>query len=354
MRIMQVIPEFSLGGAERMCANLSIALKKMGQEVIVVSLYNYESSITNELQNNGIKLIYLNKKMGADITIILKLIRVLKKYKPDVVHTHLYASKYAQIAAVLTKVKTKVHTIHNIAGKDGGKADQIINRILRKTFHMIPVSLSDDIRKTVMETYGISTSQTPIILNGVPLEKCKVLNVYKETATDFLHIGRFAEAKNHRTLIQAFVQAHKIVPELRLFLYGEGVLEQECKKLVSELDAAKYIFFCGTTNDPYTVMQSKDVFILPSLWEGVPMTLIEAMGSGMPIIASNVGGISDMLEDNVSALLIDSSAGQIADAILKIYSNRNLRKTLGYNAHNRANGFSAEMMAEKYYKVYLH
>ena len=84
------------------------------------------------------------------------------------------------------------------------------------------------------------------------------------------------------------------------------------------------------------------------------MTLIEAMGSGMPIIASNVGGISDMLEDNVSALLIDSSAGQIADAILKIYSNRNLRKTLGYNAHNRANGFSAEMMAEKYYKVYLH
>ena len=115
----------------------------------------------------------------------------------------------------------------------------------------------------------------------------------------------------------------------------------------------KNIFFCGLTNDVYSVMESSDIFVLPSLFEGMPMTLIEAMGTGMPILASNVGGIPDMIENEKSGLLCEPTVDGIVAGLERLISSEEDRQTYGHNAIISSEKFSADKMAKDYYKIYL-
>ena len=173
MKIIQVIPLLDLAGAETMCENLTNSLLDLGHEVTVVSLYTHHSAITDRMQHNGINIVYLDKKNGIDLSILFKLVKVFKEYRPDVVHSHLYAGKYAHIAASLCRIPGKVYTIHNMATKEAGKLNRIFNRFLFKKCDVIPVSLSAEIQKSVMKEYGIDSKSTPIVFNGQPkIMKC--------------------------------------------------------------------------------------------------------------------------------------------------------------------------------------
>lgn len=353
MKIMQVVPEFRFGGAETMCANLSIELKKRGHEVLVVGLYRYESAITKRLTDSGIEVVFLDKKPGLDPLLVGRLVRLMRSFRPDAVHTHLYAAKYAQFAAILAGVHHRVHTIHNMAQKDGGRADHKLNRILFRHFGVIPVSLSVAIRQTVTALYGIPQEMSPVILNGVPLEKCGSKAENAEFTGRFIHVGRFSKQKNHEMLIPAFIEAHKTHNQIELFLFGEGELEESCREMVTQRNAQDYIHFCGVTGDVYSQLARADVFLLPSLWEGIPITIIEAMGTGLPIIASRVGGVPDMLEDGVSGLLIDPEPEQLTRAIEALAEDADLRAKLGSQARLRADAFSASTMARAYEQAYM-
>ena len=154
-------------------------------------------------------------------------------------------------------------------------------------------------------------------------------------------------------MIEAFIIAHKKEDCIELFLYGEGEKRDECVKLVNDHNADGYIHFCGVTGDIYSVLEQADVFILPSLWEGVPMTLIEAMGTALPIITTPVGGIVDMLEDGKEAVFTGTDSKSIADSISMVVNNTELRQTLGHAALTKSEQFSAKKMAEKYLALYL-
>ena len=124
------------------------------------------------------------------------------------------------------------------------------------------------------------------------------------------------------------------------------------EKLVSELQADNYIHFMGLTNDVYSAMSEADVFILPSIYEGMPMTLIEAMATGLPIITTPVGGIVDMLEDGSEAIFTGTDSDSIEDSICRLVDNTELRQSLGQAALERSKQFSAGAMAEKYTELY--
>lgn len=289
MKIIQIIPLLDLAGAETMCENLTNSLIKLGHEVTVISLYDYHSVITERMEKNGIKIIYLNKKSGLDLSLTFKLVKIFKEYKPDVVHSHLYAGKYAHVAASICGIKAKIYTIHNIARNEAGKMNRTFNRFLFKKCHVVPVSLTEEIQKSVVDEYNIDFKNTPVVFNGVSMEKCHIKNDYTGNKK-ILHIGRFSKQKNHEVLVKAFSIVVNRGHDVSLYLYGQGELEESIKELVKNLHMDKNIFFCGLTDDVYSVMESTDIFVLPSLFEGMPMTLIEAMGTGMPILASNVGG----------------------------------------------------------------
>ena len=349
---MQVIPNFGYGGAEVMCANLAIELKKMGHDVLVVSLYSLKTYIVDEMIGNGIRFVSLGKKGGIDFSFFFKLARLIHKEKPDVIHSHLYATKYAQFLASIFGVRTKVFTIHNEASKDGTRIDHCLNRFLLKFCNVIPVTLSHDLIDSSCKVYGPKLRQMPVVFNGIPLDKCQPVVGYPSEAKKFLHVGRFMTAKNHKNLIEGFVKAKKTCPSIELFMYGEGPLQSEIMQLVEKYEAASYIHYCGISSDIYSIMHGMNVFLLPSLWEGFPMTLVEAMGTGMPIIASNVGGIPNMLKNNHSALLIEPNSESITESIVAMYNDSSLRERLGRNALEDSTKFSSKGMALSYLKVY--
>lgn len=353
MKIIQVMPEFGLAGAEIMCENLTYELISLGNEVIVVSLYDYHSAITKRMEDRGIRIEYLQKKSGLDLSVILKLKKMFSKEKPDVIHTHRYVMQYSIPAAILSGVKKRVHTVHNIAQKENTPLARKINKLFYKFANVIPVAISNEIKKTIIEEYKIMNDKIPVIINGIDLEKCILKDSYTlNNAIQILHIGRFSEQKNHVGLINAFAKYVKEYPNAVLNLIGDGEKRTQIESLVKSLQIEKNVVFRGLQDNVYEYLKNADIFVLPSLYEGVPMTLLEAMGSGLPIIATDVGGVSDILTNNEEALLIAVDDGAIENALFRFSEDEALREKCGKNARLRSEQYSSHSMARLYMEAY--
>ncbi len=352
MKIIQVIPLLGLGGAETMCENLTYALRDLGHEVIVVSLYDHNSPITQRLADNKVDVRYLHKKRGFDASLFCRLKRLFIDEKPDVVHTHLYAAKYCFPTAKLAGVGRIVHTIHNVAEKESRRNARILNGFYFRHCGVVPVSLSKLVQDTVVKEYRLDNAKTPVVYNGVNLLKCRVKTEYSTHGVfKILHIGRFFEQKNHAGLIEAFEIFHKKYPNSELRLIGNGELLDTIKILVDSKKLSDAVKFLGQQSEVFDYLYEADIFTLPSNFEGMPMTLIEAMGTGLPIVATAVGGVPDMLDEN-SALLVDVNIEQIAGAFERYYLDEQLRQTHGKKVYEKKEHFSAAKMAQDYYKLY--
>ena len=354
MNIVQIIPMFGLAGAETMCENLTYELVELGHKVTVISLYDYHSAITERLENAGVDIRYLGKKRGLDLSMIRKIKRVLKDTKADVVHTHLYSIEYAVLAAILAGVKHRVHTIHNVAEKENGKKARKLNKFFFKHCHVIPVALSKLIRDSIAKEYGINKNKIPVIYNGIDLSKCLPKTDYSICGNfKILHIGRFSEQKNHIGLVKAFKLFHDKHINSELWLIGDGEKKAEIEKHVEDNGLVSSVKFLGLQSNVYVYLHDADIFTLPSNYEGIPMTLIEAMGTGLPIVATAVGGVPDMLDEE-STLLVSPEDNCICEAFEKYYESEYLRRLHGGKSMEKSNLFSSAVMAEKYSKIYSH
>ncbi len=352
MKIIQVIPLLGLGGAETMCENLTYALRDLGHEVIIVSLYDYNSPITERMAENKVDIRYLHKKQGLDISLFSKLKNLFVEEKPDVVHTHLYAAKYAFVAAKNARIKCIVHTLHSIAVQESPRSSRYINSFFFKHGYAIPVALSKLVQATIVDEYKLDEKKVPIIFNGVDVSKCKEKIDYSFGDTfKILHIGRFMDVKNHSGLIEAFEKFHARYPRSELQLVGNGELFETIKQLTYKKKLENAVHFLGQQSNVFDFLHNADMFVLPSLYEGMPMTLIEAMGTGLPIVATAVGGVPDMLDNNCSQL-VAVDVEQIAEAFEKYYLEEQLRQTHGKRALDKKEDFSAKKMANDYCRLY--
>lgn len=353
LKVMQIIPDLPVAGAETMLEQLTYGLKDIGCEVSVVCLFDYQSKITQTLTKNNIPIIYLHKKIGIDISQILKLYKLFLKEKPDVIHTHRNASQYALPAAIMAKIPVKVHTIHNVAEKENIKFSRKINKLFFKSKKATAVSLTEQIRETVKQEYNIGNNETPVIYNGMPVNEYFPKKTYCfGDEIKIFHVGRFSAQKNHKRLIDAFEIVCKKYPESKLLLAGTGELMEDIKALVKEKGIEEKVEFLGLCTDIKKLMTEADIFCLPSDYEGMPMTLIEAMASAIPIVATNVGGVSDMIEEEIEGLLCSCDAKDVANSLIELIEDEHLREKLGQAALLKSKDFSTEKMAEQYYNLY--
>jgi len=354
MKILQVIPYFCFGGAETMCENLTNALMAMGHSVTVVSLYNEKTPIAQRMEASGVRLLYLDKQLGLDLSMIPKLIKIMKQENPDVVHTHLDVIKYAVAAAKLCGIKRCIHTVHNVAHEEAeGRLQKIVNTIYFRLGWSVPVALSPEVRKTIVSFYGLKEEKVPMIYNGVDLGKCLLKADYSlSQPAVLLHIGRFIEQKNHKGLLEAFAQILKNHPDCCLNLIGDGELLEETKQYADTLGIREKVAFLGNQTNVYPFLQEANLFLLPSKFEGMPMTIIEAMGTGLPVVATAVGGVPDMLTNMESGMLVSCKSEAVADAVCALLESEQLRQSLGTAAKIRSEQFSAGYMAKAYSEVY--
>jgi len=351
MKILQVVPMFSMGGGEVMAEKLIYGLKNLGHEVVAVSMYNYQSSITDRLEKNGIRVEYLNKKDGFDFKQFIRFYKLFKKEKPDVVHNHLYSLKYVVPGAVLAGVHGRVHTVHSVASKEIGKLSRKLHKIFFKYFKVLPVGLTQLIKESVVEEYGFSEDKVPYVLNGMPVDDYIKKTDYS-SVKNILHVGRFQEVKNHKGLIESFRIIHEKYPDIILNLVGEGELEDEIKNLVKEKNIEDVVCFKGLIGDVVDEMSKADIFCLPSNYEGMPMTIIEAMASGLPVVATAVGGVPDMITDGEDGVLCNNTPQDVAATLEKVIESEELRRKIGQNAIKTSEKYSSDAMARKYYELY--
>ncbi len=352
MKILQIIPYFCFGGAETMCENLCYAQKQLGHQVSVVSLYNEHTPIAQRMEQAGIAIRYLDKKLGLDVSMVPKLYRIMKEERPDVVHTHLDVIKYGALAARLAGVPHCIHTVHSVAEKEAEGLARKVNNLWFRLGLSTPVALTPQIQKTIVDVYGLEESRVPVIFNGIDLSRCTPKTGYAlNGGVRLVHVGRFDAPKNHHGLLRAFRLLKDDYPDSRLTLVGDGDLRPEIEALAGELGLRDSVEFAGFQSDVHPCLEQADIFTLPSLYEGMPMTIIEAMATALPITATRVGGIPDLIHDRHSALLTDCDTVEIYKAWKTLIEDEDLRRRLGQNARLESVQFSSEEMARRYCRL---
>lgn len=348
---MHVIPMLDTGGAQAMCESLVSALKTLNNEVIVACLYSCSTPITRRINEKGIKIFFLNKKRGFDVTCIYRLKKIIDLEKPEVIHTHLYVTKYVALANWRYKIPV-VHTIHSVAEKENTKLGILFNRLLFKNNKIQPVALSQNIRESISKVYRINQNRIPIVYNGIDLKRFEInnKNVDKDEFV-IIHVGRFADVKNQMLLVQAFEQIlnkHKC----KLWLIGDGEDYFKVQSYIERRPCKDSIVLWGNQSNPETFLAKASLFVLPSKYEGIPMSIAEAMASGLPIIASNVGGIRDMITHGVNGILITPNLAELIEAIDEIITNKDLRERLAIKSKESSKKFSNINMANGYLNIY--
>lgn len=356
IKVLLVIPEFGLAGAETMCESLANELSMDSHiQVFIASLFTFHSAITDRLEQKGIKVYYLGKKRGVDLSVVFKIHKIIKDKNINVIHTHRYVMPYAIPAAILGRVKVRVHTVHSIASKELLPSQRKIAYLFYRFFSVIPVAISPQVKNTIAEEYGLPQSRIPMIFNGSDLSKCIVKTDYgiKDGVLRLLHIGRYMDVKNQELTINTISLLMLNGFHVECSFIGGGDKEEYYQNIAHKLGVNDFCHFLGLQSNVYPFLHDADVFILPSKYEGMPISLIEAMGTGLPIIASNVGGIPDMIENDESGILIEPKETDLYNAIIRLYTNNKLREKLGKGALIKAYNFSSSQMASNYKELYL-
>lgn len=363
LRVLHILPKPDIGGAERLVVNLCKAFDTKRFEIAVCFLFPKSGNfLEQELEENKIPIYYLNKHKGLDLRMISRLWHLFQFFKPDIIHTHTYVLRYVTFPMILCKIPRRFHTVHNIAQEEVGTIGKIVNWLSFRFGKVIPISISKEVAKTMSDVYNINTS---IIYNGVPINGLKKSEEYRDVWREemgindsnvvLVHIASFCLQKNHRLLIQAFEQAIKKCPNLILLLLGDGELRAHIEKIVKVKGLDRNIKFLGICQDIWKFLTISDIALLPSDFEGVPMAILEYMVAGRPVIATYVGGVPEMVEDNISGLLVPPQDVQaLSQAIIKLSENHIMRKKMGENARRKvAECFDITKIAIQYKNIYL-
>lgn len=362
IRVLQVVPSFALGGAERMAVHLMTKLSSQKFEIAAISMYDPVGTDLEELlDKRKIPVFYLGKKLGFDMKMYWRIFRVICKYKPDVVHTHLSVLRYLLPILIFKNIKVKIHTVHNIAEKEVDSFGKFVHG-LAFIVGVVPVSIAKEVAQSMDKVYGVGN--TPLIPNGIPLETYAVSKVGRsqwrksegigEEELLFVIVGRLSKQKNHSLLLDAFSKMENINKKKRLLIVGDGELRQSLQEQVKSLNLEKEVLFLGMRTDIPEVLEASDVFVLSSSWEGNPLTVMEAMAAGKTVVSTAVGGVPELVVDGLTGLLVPAENPiALTEALNKTLLDEELRGRLGLEAAKYAQEhFSDLSMTKKYEQLY--
>lgn len=350
IKVAIIIPSLWVGGAENMAAQLACNINRDLFDVLLIVLSNKMNTSINEyVENENINVKYLNKKQGKYYGTIKKLYSVLDEFKPQIVHTHLESFMYSFLWVISHKVKM-IHTIHNVPRLELSKKGQCVISTLYKLKKAIPVAISDIIKQQTEELYGCKYIET--IYNPVDVKRYHIKRkMNKNDEITFVSVGRLVEQKNQKLLINAFYNVVKKFPKLKLKIIGDGNLRESLEKQVNKLEIDDKVSFLGNIKNVEHELEIADIFILSSEYEGLPLSILEAMASSLPIISTNVGGVSNIVTNN-GILVEKNNQIELENAMIKLCENHEERFLLGQNSYENVLEFDVKNITQQYERVY--
>lgn len=359
--IMHVLFRFSIGGLENGMVNLINGLDSSRYRHVIVCLADFDAAFLERLKVPGIEIHALDKRPGQDSRVWWRMWRLLRAVRPDILHTRNFATLELQVLGWLAGVRGRVHGEHgwDVQDLDGSKRKY---RIARRVFgHFVHcfIALSCDLERYLRRDVGISADKIVQIYNGVDTAAFVAGDARHDAGPVVVGtVGRMKTVKNQTLLCQAFVGLLERRPDLvggvRLKLVGDGPLRQECAALIASAQRQDCVEFVGDSAQVASQMRSLEIFVLPSLAEGISNTILEAMASGLPVIATAVGGNGELVADGGSGRLIASGDVMALSAAIERYvDDAGLRARHGaYGRYLVESRYSLPRMLARYDAVY--
>lgn len=355
MKIIQVVTQMEAGGAQRVAMLLNQAFQNKGYEAEVWFLYLKRPAYTNV---PGVRVLLEHKPSLSDyFKIAVKLQNLLRTHQPDVFITHTYyANILGQILAGLCGIPRRIAVQHNPVHtypKGARWADWMLGTT---AFYSANIAVSQVVVDSVVNYPKQYKNKLQKIYNGIPkLERQNVARgVHAKwslpvNAPLLMNVGRLAHQKNQAALIESLLH----LSEAHLILIGEGELREDLQKQVTTLQLEDRVHFLGEmkSEDVLALLSISNVFVFPSLYEAMPMALVEAMGLGLPIVGADIPAIREVLED-AGVIVPSESTEEIAKAVQQVLNSSELANRLRQSSFKRASLFSVEKMVESYEKFF--
>ena len=366
--VAHVMHRFDTGGLENGVVNLINHMPADAYRHAVIALTDI-TDFKNRIQRPDVQFFALNKQPGHVLWIYPQLYRLFRQLKPAIVHTRNLAALEATVPAWAAQVPARIHGEH---GRDVGDFDgtnkkcQWIRRIY-SPFVKHYIALSQDLAHYLTHSVGIGAKRVTQIYNGVDTSRFHPSSQRQDIPGSPFNkaglwlvgtAGRMQTVKNQTNLARAFVQAINAEPRLRerlrLVMVGDGPLRNESIAILEAAGLAELAWLPGERKDIPDVMRGLDCFVLPSLGEGISNTILEAMSSGLPVIATAVGGNPELVDDARTGHLVPAAdPGALARAIIALALTPEKARAMGNAGRKRIEAqFSITAMIDSYQQIY--
>ena len=364
IKIIRIQSRICIGGPATHTTLLSSKLGKDKFDTVLVGggIEKGEADFTEFARNNGVKTVIIeemsrNISLRNDVVSLIKVYKLIQQVKPTIVHTHTAkAGTIGRVAAFLAHVPLIIHTFHGHAFHSyfsplKSKMFVLIERMLGCITDKIIVISQKQFQEICGQYRIAKADKIQIIPLGLELNKFLNDTQKDKHSLEFRTnwgvpsdailigiVGRLAPIKNHVMFLEVAQQVLQTAPcnmKLKFMIVGDGELRTDLEDYVTKLGIDKYVIFTGWQTQMKVVYDSLDIVALTSLNEGTPLTLIEAMASGKPVITTNVGGIPDLVTDGYSGILVPPNSPDIfANRLIELLKNKAMRDMLATNGRN--------------------
>ncbi len=361
-KICYIIGQLGKGGAERQLYELVKGIDKNKFNPVVISL-SKGGYWAKEFRKLNIQIIELHRSGNREFLRLFKIVKLLKAIQPTIVHTYMFSgNSYGRIAAIITRVPIIIASERNlpVIGKDKNYYMICIDKLLAFFSHAI-ICNSFMASQSLIDVYSFNVEKVFTVQNGIDISafvKETKSNLQKKLAKKVVGtIGSLSSQKNQIL----FLDMAKIVIEsfnrmdLIFLIVGEGPLRFKLEKYSEDLGISNHVVFTGESDDIPNILKNIDVFVLTSLYEGMANVIMEAMLSGLPIVATDVGGNSELIIEDVTGFLCPSNdAKSLSDKVITLLNDEMKTKSMGQLGKMRIlKEFNLERMIRETEDIYI-
>ncbi|MBR0447334.1 MAG: glycosyltransferase [Clostridia bacterium] len=350
-KVLLVVPTLLQGGGQKFVLDLAKGLNRDEFQVrVLVYFKQHHRAFAEFAKDNNIETVYLDKKKGFDISFFKQLRAAVKEYNPDIIHTHLNSMLY--LLPCYRKSQVKLHTVHTLAQKEHYGMQKLVNFIAFHLLGVVPVGISNTVADTIAQTHHLKRDDIPVVYNGVDCKRYAIPKTASETF-NLVTVGTIYEVKNFPFLVDCFAELHKQHPETRLTIVGNGAQRALLMQQITRLGLEDAITITGTVGNVEDYLAAADVYVASSIFEGLPLSILEAMAAGLPIISTNVGGVPDVVRHGDNGLLIPSGDKEAyVAALTELTENGEKRAAFAARSKELSINYDEELTIHGYESLY--